>query len=181
MLNSPNRPLSEQKSERWPNMLRWRVNMTSPGGGGSSDGSSRAVAAQPGGGCEKGCRDDRRRMADDGRRSLMAEEAKRFRSCCLARKRSEKAKGRAGASPRAPATPWRPSAPLRLARAGSSTTRLHQSRREVCGQRILGDGRTVFRRRVDFFANVRVVDCFPFGEIFLRTPCAEVWPRQRRA
>jgi hypothetical protein len=29
-------------------------------------------------------------------------------------------------------------------------------------------------RRVDFFANVRVVDRFPFGEIFLRTPCAEV-------
>ena len=45
------------------------------------------------------------RMADDGRRSLMAEEAKRFRSYCLARKRSEKAKGRAGSSPRAPATP----------------------------------------------------------------------------
>jgi hypothetical protein len=31
-----------------------------------------------------------------------------------------------------------------------------------------------FWRRVDFFANVRVVDRFPFGEIFLRTPCAEV-------
>jgi hypothetical protein len=43
------------------------------------------------------------------RRSLMAEEAKSFRSYCLARKRSEKAKGRAGASPRAPATPSRPS------------------------------------------------------------------------
>ena len=88
------------------------------------------MAAQPGSGCEKGCRDDRRRMADDGRRSLMAEEAKSFRSYCLARKRSEKAKGRAGASPRAPATPWRPSAPLRLAKAGSSTTRLHLSGRE---------------------------------------------------
>ena len=130
MLSSPNRPLSEQKSERWPNMLRWRMNMTSPGGGGSSDGSGRAVAGQPECGCENGCRDDRRRMADDGRRSLMAEEAKSFRSYCLARKRSEKAKGRAGASPRAPATPSRPSAPLRLARAGSSTTRLHLSRRE---------------------------------------------------
>jgi hypothetical protein len=130
MLSSPNRPLSEQKSERWPNMLRWRVNVASPGGGVSSDGSTRAVAGRPGGGCEKGCRNDRRRMADDGRRSLMAEEAKSFRSYCLARKRSEKAKGRAGASPRAPATPSRPSAPLRLARAGSSTTRLHLSRRE---------------------------------------------------
>src|ERR1700722_18182264 len=57
-------------------MLRWRGNMTSPGGVGSSDGSRRAVAAQPGSGCEKGCRDDRRRMDDDGRRSLVAEEAK---------------------------------------------------------------------------------------------------------
>ena len=64
------------------------------------------------------------------RRSLMAEDAKSFRSYCLARKRSEKAKGRAGGSPRAPATPWWPNAPLRLARAGSSTTRLHLSRRE---------------------------------------------------
>jgi hypothetical protein len=119
---------------------------------------------------------------DDGRGSLMAEEAKSFRSYCLARKRSEKAKGRAGASPRAPATPLRPSAPLRLARAGSSTTPLHLSPREE-GLRTedLGRRRTVFRRRFDFFANVRVVDCFPFGEIFLRTPCAEVWPRQRRA
>ena len=130
MLSSPNRPLSEQKSERWPNMLRWRVNMTSPGGGDSSDGSGRAVAGQPECGCEKGCRDDRRHMADGGRRSLMAEEAKSFCSYCLARKRSEKAKGRAGASPRAPAAPSRPSAPLRLPRAGSSTTRLHLSRRE---------------------------------------------------
>src|ERR1700685_3903990 len=129
MLNSPNRPLSEQKSERWPNMLRWRVNMTSPGGGGSSDGSGRAVAGQPECRWEKGCEDDRRRMSDDGRRSLIA-EAKSFRSYCLVRKRSEKAKGRAGASPRAPATPSRPSAPRRLARAGSSTTRLHLSRRE---------------------------------------------------
>ena len=182
MLSSPNRPLSEQKSERWPNMLRWRVNMTSPGGGGSLDGCGRAVARQPECGCEKGCRDDRRRMADDGRRSLIAEEAKSFRSYCLARKRSEKAKGRAGASPRAPATPWRP------ARLCGSQERDHQPRgfiylvgRRVCCQRILGDGRTVLRRRVDFFANVRVIDCFHFGEIFLRTPCAEVWPRQRRA
>lgn len=73
--------------------------------------------------------DDRRRMADDCRRSLMAEEeAKRFRSYCLARKRSEKAKGRAEASPREAATLRRPSAPQRLARAGSSTTPLHLSR-----------------------------------------------------
>ena len=49
------------------------------------------------------------------------------------------------------------------------------------GQRIKGDWRALLRRRVDFFANVRVVDCFPFGEIFLRAPCAKVWPRQRRA
>ena len=56
MLNSPNRPLSEQKSKRWLDILRWRMNMTSPGGGGSSDGSGRAVAGQPGSGSEKGCR-----------------------------------------------------------------------------------------------------------------------------
>ena len=112
----------------------------------------------------------------------MAEEAKSFRSYCLARKRSEKAKGRAG---RLRARRRHRGGPARLC---GSQERDHQPRgfiylvgRRVCGQRILGDGRTVFRRRVDFFANVRVVDCFPFGEIFLRTPCAEVWPRQRRA
>src|SRR5580704_10101313 len=74
------------------------------------------------------------------RRSLMAEEAKSFRSSCLARKRSEKAKGWAGASPRAPATPSRPSAPLRLARVGSSTTRLHLSRRKGLRTEDLGRG-----------------------------------------
>ena len=60
----------------------------------------------------------------------MAEEAKSFRSYCLARQRSEKAKGQAGASPRAAATGWRPSAPLPLARAGSCATPLHLLRRE---------------------------------------------------
>jgi hypothetical protein len=54
MLNSPNRPLSEQKSKRWLTMLRCRMN--SPGGRGSSDGSGRAVAGQPGSGSEKGYR-----------------------------------------------------------------------------------------------------------------------------
>ena len=40
-------PAAERaKAERWPNMLRWGVNLTSPGGGGSSDGSGRAVAGQ---------------------------------------------------------------------------------------------------------------------------------------
>ena len=114
----------------------------------------------------------------NGRRSLMAEEAKSFRSYCLARKRSEKAKGRAVASPREAATLRRPSAPLR------SQERDHQPRRfiyrvgrRVCGQRSKGDGRAVTRRRVGFFANARVVDCFPSGDIFLRTPCADVRPR----
>jgi hypothetical protein len=40
---------------------------------------------------------------------------------CLTHRRSAKAKGRAVASHSATATPWWPSAPLRLARAGSST------------------------------------------------------------
>ena len=54
MLNSPNRPQSEQKSKRWLNMLRERMN--SPGGGSLSDGSGYAVAGQPESGSGKGCR-----------------------------------------------------------------------------------------------------------------------------
>jgi hypothetical protein len=125
--------------------------------------------------------DDGRRSLDDGRRSLMAEEAKSFRSYCLARNRSEKAKGGAGESRRAAPIPWRPSAPLPLARDHAPRRFIDFVGSSFWGQRIKGDWRALLRRSVDFFANVRVVDCFPFGEIFLRTPCAEIWPRQRRA
>ena len=59
----PSRVLSGRESKRWPNMLCWRMNVVSPGGCGSSNGSRCAVAEQPGSGCEKGCRDDRRRVA----------------------------------------------------------------------------------------------------------------------
>jgi impB/mucB/samB family len=82
---------------------------------------------------------------------------------------------------RASATRWRPSAPLRLAIAESCATPRHLPRREgVCSQRIRRDRRTVLRRRFDFFTEIRGVDCFPVGAIFLRTPCPEIWPRQRR-
>ena len=58
---------------------------------------------------------------------------------------------------------------------------VHFIRRRVCGERIRCGRRIVFRRRFDFFTESRGVDCFPLGAIFLRTPCAEIWPRQRRA
>ena len=68
--HSPNRPLSEQKSKRWLNMLRWRMN--SPGGDGSSDGSKRVVAGQRRSDSGKGCmaEHDRRRF---GRRLTSVE------------------------------------------------------------------------------------------------------------
>ena len=53
--------------------------------------------------------------------------------------------------------------------------------RRICGQRIRYGGRTVLRRRFDFFTEICGVDCFPLGAIFLRTPCSEIGPRQRRA
>ena len=35
---------------------------------------------------------------------------------------------------------------------------------------------------LDFFTEICGVDCFsPSARFFLRTPCAEIWPRQRRA
>jgi hypothetical protein len=58
---------------------------------------------------------------------------------------------------------------------------VHFVGRRICGQRIRCGGRTVLRRRFDFFTEIRRVDCFPLGAIFLRSPCSEIWPRQRRA
>jgi hypothetical protein len=60
--------------------------------------------------------------------SVTGQKAKKSSCSCLTHKRSEKAKGRAAS--RAAATPWRPTAPLRLARAGSCATPLHPPRRE---------------------------------------------------
>ena len=101
---------------------------------------------------------------------------------CLAHKRSAKAKGLAVVPHRAAATPWRPSAPLRHARVGSSTTPPRPLRREEDLRRA-DQMWPADRLPATFRFLHRDLRCrlFPLGAIFLRTPCAEIWPRQRRA